>query len=146
MAYDQILIGIDGSEQSLNGARQAIELAAAVNGCIHAVYVIDTRREYDNDIIDPDVIRSDLASVGEDALARIESAAIEHDVSFRTSIHEGKPATVLLQYADRNDIDAIFVGSHGRDAGRSLERALLGSTTDALLRQSSVPVTVCPPK
>jgi len=51
----------------------------------------------------------------------------------------GKPARAILEYADENDIDHIVMGSHGRDG---IERAILGSVAETVLRRARVPVTI----
>ncbi|MGM0604997.1 MAG: universal stress protein [Halobacteriota archaeon] len=141
MAFERILLATDGSEGAQCAVDTAVSLAQDTGGTLHAVYVIETRTEYDNDIVDPDVIRSDLRRVGERALGDAETAADAASVPVRTSIRSGVPHEELLAYGSEHDIDAIVVSSRG---STGLKRALLGSTADALIRHSTIPVVVSP--
>ena len=54
------------------------------------------------------------------------------------SVHE-----VILNYAKDNQLDLIVIGTHGRNM---LERFMLGSVAEKLLRSSSIPILAVPPK
>jgi nucleotide-binding universal stress UspA family protein len=54
---------------------------------------------------------------------------------------KGATVEVILGEADRLGADLVVVGSHGHGA---VHRFLVGSTADALVRQSEVPVLVVP--
>ncbi len=49
----------------------------------------------------------------------------------------GKPHQVILNYADEHDIDIIVMGTHGHSG---LERYLLGSVAEKVVRMADVPV------
>ena len=53
----------------------------------------------------------------------------------------GRPAHQIRAYAEENDIDRIVMGTHGRSG---LARLLLGSLSDLVSGQSSIPVTSVP--
>ena len=53
----------------------------------------------------------------------------------------GKPATEILRVADELKTDLIVISSHGRSGLRHL---FFGSTTERVLRETSVPVLVTP--
>jgi nucleotide-binding universal stress UspA family protein len=78
----------------------------------------------------------------EDATADLDDAraiAEEYDVEIETVIEVGRPSSVIVTYADENDVDHVVLGSHGR---KGLTRVLLGSVAEAVVRRSPVPVTV----
>ncbi|WP_433633443.1 universal stress protein [Halomicrococcus sp. NG-SE-24] len=134
--YDRILVATDGSDNAQRATRQALDLARKYRAELHAVYVIETRTEYDNAIVDSDVVRQNLREEGEEALTAIEG---EQDVSVITSIREGVPHEELLTYVENRRIDLAVVGAKGRSAFKTI---LLGSTAEALLRADQVPVLV----
>lgn len=75
---------------------------------------------------------------------REEAEAIIEDVATRFEgldtepiIRVGEPHHVILGYAARNGIDMIVMGTHGRTG---LDRYLLGSVTEKVVRMSDVPV------
>jgi nucleotide-binding universal stress UspA family protein len=74
------------------------------------------------------------------AYARILRDAVEPlpaDVGVQTRIARGRPARRILEVAQESGADLIVMGFHGH--GR-LHHALIGSTSDAVLRASTVPV------
>ena len=54
-------------------------------------------------------------------------------------IDGGKAAETIMQAAERLNVDAISLGSHGRGG---LARALLGSVAEEVVRRSTRPVLV----
>ncbi len=69
----------------------------------------------------------------------IIAETIDHfeGVKTETSVRVGSPYHVILGYAATNDIDIIVMGTHGRTG---LDRYLLGSVTEKIVRLSDVPV------
>jgi len=55
----------------------------------------------------------------------------------RGQVVPGDPAQEILRYADENDIDCIFIGTHG---AQGLATALLGSVAKTIVGKSPVPV------
>ncbi|MFC6784530.1 universal stress protein [Halobaculum halobium] len=136
--YDRILVATDGSDNAQRATRRALDLARQYGAELHAVYVIETRTEYDNAIVDPDTVRQNLRADGEEALASVRTEG-EPDGSVITSIREGVPHEELLSYAEDQGVDLVVVGAKGRSA---FQTVLLGSTTEAILRADQVPVLV----
>jgi nucleotide-binding universal stress UspA family protein len=54
-----------------------------------------------------------------------------------TVLKTGTPAKAILDFVDEAQIDLIVMGTHGR---RGLDRVLLGSVTEEVVRLSKVPV------
>ena len=59
--------------------------------------------------------------------------------AFDSEIVVGRPAQSIVEFADEHPIDAIVMGSHGREG---VSRILLGSVAETTVRRSPVPVTV----
>jgi nucleotide-binding universal stress UspA family protein len=135
MYYD-ILVPTDGSESATEAARNAIELATQFDATIHALYVIDIGAMWP-DAYEGNVL-NDLETRGKKAVARVREQAEEAGVSVTDDVVTGgHPHRVILDYADENDIDCIVMGTHGR---RGLDRYLLGSVTERVVRLADVPV------
>lgn len=65
--------------------------------------------------------------------------AAAHNVTINTETAAGRPDRAIVEYADRHDIDHVFIGSHGRSG---ISHVLLGSVAENVVRRAPVPVTV----
>jgi nucleotide-binding universal stress UspA family protein len=79
--------------------------------------------------------------VAEAGVARAREAGLDPEPVMRMGGGSGDVARVLLEIADERDADVIVVGHRG--LGR-LRAAVLGSVSDALVREASRPVLVVP--
>jgi len=80
--------------------------------------------------------------LSESALSNLDKSkkALEADgFKCETALLRGKPSSELIEYCDNNQIDLIFINTHG--AG-GLEHMLFGSTTEKVLRKAKCPVYV----
>jgi len=138
--YDHILVPTDGSDGTVESIDHASAIARDNDATVHVLYVIDERlyRAASKDTKD-EVIKS-LEEEGdhaiEDAVTRIE----EHGVDVVTERRRGIPYKSILNYAGEESIDLIVMGTHGR-TGRD-RVATLGSVTERVVKQASVPVLV----
>lgn len=69
----------------------------------------------------------------------LDNAAATLETDPETEIIVGQPARAIVEYIEEHDVDAVVIGSHGRDG---LSRVLLGSVAEIVVRRSPVPVTV----
>ncbi len=74
-----------------------------------------------------------------EAAMRLESGGIKAEKMVR----EGAAAENIVQYAQEKGIDLIIMGTRGQGG---IQRFLLGSTTDRVLRTGHLPVLVVPPE
>lgn len=136
--YDQILIPYDGSDESRKGAEHGIQLAAALDASVTALYVIDLpgapRALALRD--DEEEMREQYREYGEEILDEICSVAGEHGVDCSTEMRTGSPADEITDFADSEGMDAIVMGS----AYRGKLGTILGGTADRVVRTSRVPV------
>jgi len=137
--YDNILVPTDGSEQAATAGGVAITLAEAFDAQLHAVFVQETER-WPFRLDDDETV--ELRRYGDETVSAVADQAAEAGVRVRTRVlgDRGTVHGALLEYADGHDIDAIVMGTHGRTG---VSRMLIGSVTEQLLRESTVPtVTV----
>ena len=137
--YDSVLVATDGSDDASLAVSHAVGLARDLEADLYGVSVVETRREYDNAIVDPEEVRRRLRADARDALGDLEASAGSAGIEAETAVLEGVPHEEVLGYADDHDVDAIVVGARGES---SFRRVLLGSTVDAIVRLSSVPVVI----
>jgi len=136
--YDRILVPTDGSDRGRRAVEHALELAGVHEAAVHGLYVVDTT-SYAGTGMDAswtgvtDLLRSEA----EDAIDRIESLAADSGVAVETAVVEGSPGREIVAYATDTDCDLIVMGTHGRGG---IDRLLLGSVTERVVRRSPVPV------
>lgn len=139
--YEEILVPTDGSSPSLGALDEAAELAASQDATIHVVYVLDATML--GDVGDVTVLES-LEETAENAVERAVARAEEAGVAaVEGTVERGTPHRTILQYIDDHDIDLVVMGTHGRTG---LNRLLLGSVTEKLVRLSPVPVLTIRPE
>lgn len=141
MAYGEILFPTDGSDGSWEALEHALDLASTYSARIHAIYVIDTSYpygEFDGVAVTWDSVIEQFREEGTRVVNAVVDAAADYDVTVEPVVREGDVVDrTILEYVADADIDLIVMGTHGR---RGLNRLLLGSVTEQVVRQASVPV------
>ncbi|MFB6141052.1 MAG: universal stress protein [Halosimplex sp.] len=146
-AYSNILIPTDGSSLARRALEETLTVASLTDATIHVLFVVDDARiaevasESGTDAVtfdgDVDALFERYESLGGHALDDLQDAATDRGVAVTATIQKGLPRDEILAYVDESDIDLVVMGTHGR---RGLERSVLGSTTESVLRRASVPV------
>jgi universal stress protein A len=75
------------------------------------------------------------------AALRATAAALEGGLAVVTAIASGRVARNIIEYAQRNAIDLIVIGTHGRTG---VTHALLGSVAEAVTRRAPCRVLTVP--
>jgi nucleotide-binding universal stress UspA family protein len=78
-----------------------------------------------------------LRTHAEEQLQEFARTHSRHGVQPECSVHEGAVANVILDLAEAQTVSLIVMGTHGL---RGIERAMLGSVTDKVLRKAHCPV------
>jgi nucleotide-binding universal stress UspA family protein len=128
---DRILVPIDGSEGAERALDHAITLAGELNASIHLLAVVDP---YGLSTVTE---RQEIEAELEDVVATAAARAQEDGVAVTTSVEAGFPHEEILDAVDDRGIDLIAMGTHGR---RGLDRYVLGSVAEKVVRLSPVPV------
>lgn len=138
--YDRILLATDGSDAAERATAEAIDLALAT-GAELAVLAVADSTVYSTVTIEGQV-DDVLEREGESIAGAVVERATDRGVAAEAVVRQGRPWEEILDAAGDLDADLIVVGTTGESG---LSRALLGSTTDRVLRGASVPVHVVPP-
>jgi nucleotide-binding universal stress UspA family protein len=134
--YDQILVPTDGSPAADAAIEHAIDLASRYDARVHALYVVDGSA-YSTLEAGAEIVVEALESEGEEATERVSKAAEEAGVEVVSSVVNGTAYRTIREYVEDNGIDLVVMGTHGR---QGLDRYLLGSVTERVVRTSDVPV------
>lgn len=135
--YDTILLPTDGSAGFERVIDHAGEVARVHGAQIHALYVIDPTSLTGLPTETPwHGIHGVLEEEGETALEQVDRR-LDDDVEVETAAVEGTPSREIVRYASEQSVDAVVMGTHGRGG---IDRLLLGSVAERVVRASPVPV------
>lgn len=139
--FSTLVVGVDDSEPSKAAVRYAARLAREHRGTLvlcHCVNWTSVVAPLEVGVpFDPTSIIDFMKEQGA-ALLLVAAAAAQNDgVVARRVLAEGEPAEALMAAAKEAGGSVVVMGTHGR---RGLGRAVTGSTTEAVLRASDLPV------
>lgn len=138
--YDRILVPTDGSPAMGGVLDHALELATVHDAAVHGLYVVDTGGYATLPVETTwDGVTGLLEEEGEHAIEEFERLAGDQRVE--TAIEKGNPSEEIVDYARRENCDTIVMGTHGRGG---INRLLLGSVAERVVRASPVPVVTVP--
>lgn len=144
--FKRILVAVDGSPTSNAGLQSAVALAVDQRATLVPLHVVDETSlavGLEGGFTIPDYIDTFYASLrehGRRILAKAEAAAKKAGVACKVMLVESRAETVahaILQQARKQKADVIVIGTHGR---RGLERVLMGSDAELIVREAGVPV------
>jgi nucleotide-binding universal stress UspA family protein len=135
--YDRILVPTDGSPGSRGVIEHAADLAEIHGATLHGLYVVNTASHASFSMESTwEGIGDMLHEEGKEALRTVESV-VDEQVPVETAVLEGSPSRKIVRYAEREGCDLIAMGTHGRGG---IDRLLLGSVAERVVRSSEVPV------
>ncbi|WP_373189143.1 universal stress protein [Halolamina sp.] len=134
--YTNILVPTDGSPAATDAIEHAINLAETYGARLHALYVVDSTSFASIDAGSQVVVEA-LEKEGKQAVKEVAERADAAGVAVETHVVSGTAYRSILDYIDAENIDLVVMGTHGR---RGVERFLLGSVTERVVRSADVPV------
>lgn len=144
-----IVVGTDFSEVSNLAIQQAWHLATQREDAqLHVVHAIDTRRGLTSkaaEVEREERLLEELPAKVRNHVVRQAQAGQLPPLHQPLGVHVrlGKPDEAILQLAADLDAAMIVVGSHGRSG---LDKLMLGSVSEKLVRAGRLPVLVSRPK
>jgi len=129
--FDDILVPTDGSECAQAAVGYAEDLATRYGARVHALCVADSRTL--ENAPQADRIEQERAETAERTCNELSESGLSVERAVRTDV----PHEAILRYATERDVDLVVMGTHGRTG---VERYLLGSVTEKVVRLSDVPV------
>ncbi|WP_254765138.1 universal stress protein [Natrinema marinum] len=135
--YDRILVPTDGSPEVERALEYAFELAHTHDATVRALYVVNVTG-YSGLPMETALegISDALHEEGRAAVERVADLA-PADIAVETEVREGSPSHAIVAAADPSECDLIVMGTHGRGG---IDRLLLGSVTECVVRRAAVPV------
>ena len=138
--YEKILIATDGSEYTKNAVDYGIDLAKSTGAKLFAIYVVDTAA-FASIPMDAawESMYELLKQEGDMAIKYVAQRAEVEGLEVEGNLIEGHPADEIIRYSEKNSISLIVMGTLGKSG---LDRFLLGSVAEKVVRNSKIPVLV----
>ncbi len=136
-----ILVGTDFSVCAARALAYAVTLTRLCGGRLHILHVLMEpvqALDVTAALPYPDLeARKEWEEAARVKLLREVEAAEKRGVSATSEVRWGRPSDTIVDTAARMPASLIVLGTHGRSA---LEKLLLGSTAERVLRLSEIPV------
>jgi nucleotide-binding universal stress UspA family protein len=141
-AVKRIVVGVDGSDAGKHAVEWTARLAKAMRSEVIAVYALDIPVALPDPYTMPlyldDKVR---AGIEKDLVTKWCRPLKTAGVRFRAVLQDGRPASVILDLADKEKADLVVVGRRGRGEVAEL---LLGSVSHEVVLHSRRPVLLVP--
>jgi len=141
--FGKIMIATDGSELVKRAVHIAIEIARLSEAKLYAVYVISLGGHdsilHSGDAEWKNEMKEHLRTEGKEAIAYVENAGRAANIEVESVTLEGNPAEEIIGFAEKNDINLIVMGTHGKTG---IQKFLIGSVSENVVRHSERAVLV----
>ncbi len=153
MLIKKILIGIDNSTFSEHAAKYGFDMARTFNAKVGLVHIVEPN------FMPPSVGMDPLSGPVQDAIGDAEIIQVQNDMSenllekTEKKFGKGMQVTHFNEFGDTADgiiecgkdfkADMIILGTHSRS---TIDRLLMGSVAEHVVRHSEIPVLVVPMK
>jgi nucleotide-binding universal stress UspA family protein len=141
--YQRILVPYDGSPTSRRGLDEAIRLARLMGSTLRVMHVVNEplmALGVEGFAIDAAAILETMEEAGRElakaAVDTVRAAGVACDSEVATSL-QGRVCDLVVATARKWPADLIVIGTHGR---RGVDRLMLGSDAEQILRIAPVPV------
>lgn len=145
LTFETILFPTDFSDASVQAAAYAFSLARSKRARLRVLHVLDTSNEasgfYVPHISYENLDKEMLASARE-MLKRFCAKHFRGVKNLEQSVAAGMPHKEILKAIKSTGADIVIMGTFGK---KGLERFLIGSTTERVMRNAGCPVLIIPP-
>jgi nucleotide-binding universal stress UspA family protein len=145
-AIRKILVPTDFSESSEHAFRYAVALALDNDAEIFVLHVVEKFMDYSllySDLFPFQTPAKDAYQLVEEKTREKITASLKgdahEDLRWQVLVTTGAPKVEIIRAAEREEIDLIVIATHGRSG---LTHAILGSTTEKVVRRAPCPVLV----
>lgn len=139
--YKRILVPTDGSERSVKAVEGAARFARPLGATLVVMTVVEPYSYTNLAEYRPESIEHErVTAEAEERLEAARKIAVAAGVEVKTvMVKSFSPAEAIIEQAEKNGCDIIFMASHGR---KGIAAVLLGSETQKVLTHSHFPVMV----
>ncbi len=139
-----ILFPTDFTEASTKVLPYATYLAEKLGAKLIVLFVVEELAKYANFYVPHSALDNLEAELMESAKKKMESFVEEHLEGFpvETMVRRGDIPEEIVKAAEEKNVDLIVMGTHGR---KGLEKVLLGSVAERVVKSASCPVMTVNP-
>lgn len=138
----KLLIPVDGSENGLCAVKHAVALSAQMKQSPELLLLNVQWNVAAGNVklfINQETINDYYREQGAAALEKARAILDAANLAYQYHVSIGRPAEVIVQYAEEQKVDQIIIGAQGEE---SLAKLLLGSVTSKVAQMSKIPVTI----
>lgn len=136
LGWKNILIATDGSKYSNTAADKSIDFAKSYGGELKVISVVDVPAEY---YAEAPKAAEDLTRKAKGFIADVKRNAEAAGISTSTFVGEGDAYKVITDFAKKETVNVIVMGSHGRTG---IKRLLMGSVAEKVIGYAPCPVLI----
>jgi nucleotide-binding universal stress UspA family protein len=143
--FKNILFPIDFSECAEKVFPYAIDMARKFDAKLYLLFVARDISYLEAIDVASQLLVDTLAEVTRAGTNRMDAFCEKHLGDFpnyKAKVVSGDPADEILKFADKQKIDLIIMGTHGR---KGLDRILIGSVADRVIKNAPIPVLTVNP-
>lgn len=151
----KVLIALDYNPTAQKIAEEGYALSKSINAQTTLLHIISDAAYYSSDIYSPLMgydSFTDIKFIETASAEDLRKAALDYldktkqhlnDSTIQSVVKEGDFGEQILQTATEINADIIVMGTHSR---RGLEKILVGSVAEKVLRHSTIPLFIIPTK
>ncbi|AYG00115.1 universal stress protein [Lactococcus allomyrinae] len=137
--YKNILVAVDGSEQSYDAVREAINISKRNKARLKILYVLNDKLANVPVHMDTITLYKSVQEHADFVVEQIHRRIDGKDHDFEIVRLTGTPKREIVNFSKENNIDLIIIGSTGLDA---IDRFIVGSTTQYVISHAPCNVIV----
>jgi nucleotide-binding universal stress UspA family protein len=139
VSFRRVLVAVEREPVAAHAAETGVELAQALGAEAAFITVVDSALAYPGDTGTP---ASELIAAAKLDANRLVTSLRQRFLPQSSAIdfiQVGTPSEEIVKAAEEWSADLLVIGSHGR---RGMQRALLGSAAETVMRHAPCPVVV----
>lgn len=138
--FKKILFPVDFSELSPKIVPHVITMAEKLDAEVHIIFVVPQLENYRSIFVSHISVENFEAEIvlgAETKMDEFVEAFFKSVVSPKTNVLIGDIAEEIIKYIKVKGINLVIMGTHGR---KGMDRIILGSIADRVIKSSPVPV------
>jgi nucleotide-binding universal stress UspA family protein len=139
-----IAVGVDFSDATSAVIDAASQLAKGMGAKLHLVHIYAPEPAFVGyaaySYPGPDVMEQELAEE-KDKLRKMVDELEEKEIDASAYMKEEETVKGLIEFAEHREADLLVMGTHGHNI---VERIILGSVAEGVVRKTTIPVLVVP--